>query len=485
MVNKNKRCLLGLILLNILSFFLQRNLQVAVHLQVAVLEEAFSPNQLEEGQVVKSHHLEKREVVKYHEWGPEGIQIGALIAFFRNRLFNYYGYKSEKMLKNHRKAPGRHEFLVRNPPFLAIIGFKNNETSPNVYFSSKVFCKGRQAGIRLSAIIPELNQALSVDLIKSSNWQKYPSLITALKDSSIPILFYPSDWGYCAKNEYDYIGLDGTKQIGSVPKLTYSYIKDCGYNFAIPDYNIFKLAQQNKTDLVEERNNYPNWESQIKKAVWRGCIDSNINREKMLNLVRNNTNFDVANVEWLSKSGEYMPMVDYMKYRAVLDIDGRAWTDRFQNLLCLKTVVIKIVMNYTSYFTVELTPGVHYLPASLENLTEVVEYAISDDNSEEMKSIVSRANEWCDNEVVPSKLRNNMLSILDGYADELYRADANWTNTWNNYSQEFLIGERAWNATGGWVSSPTFNRSCIPLKQGEVDFTVAGLTKKQTLFRRS
>ena len=38
---------------------------------------------------------------------------------------------------------------------------------------------------------------------------------------------------------------------------------------------------------------------------------------------------------------------------------------------------------------------IHYVPASLENITEVVEYVLNNNNQHEMKEIVRSANVWC------------------------------------------------------------------------------------------
>jgi len=233
-------------------------------------------------------------------------------------------------------------------------------------------------------------------------------------------------------------------------------IKDCGYNFAIPDYRTVAFAKQRESQndiLDKERNDYPLWKDKIPKAVWRGCF-SNPAREAIVNHYRNHTNFDVAEVPFESTNGAFMKYQDFMKYRAVLDIDGHSWTDRFQYLLCQTSVVIKIQLNATSYFDAALTPGTHYLPASLENLTDVVEHALNIDNADEMNSIIAHANEWCQDHVVYKKLKKDVLSILNGYSEELYRANSNWTSIWNHRSSEFLSGEKTWNATHGWVSKP-------------------------------
>ena len=38
----------------------------------------------------------------------------------------------------------------------------------------------------------------------------------------------------------------------------------------------------------------------------------------------------------------HMPFDDQMKYRAIIDIDGNAWSSRFSKILCTNLVAIKV-----------------------------------------------------------------------------------------------------------------------------------------------
>lgn len=38
----------------------------------------------------------------------------------------------------------------------------------------------------------------------------------------------------------------------------------------------------------------------------------------------------------------HMPFDDQMKYRAIIDIDGNAWSSRFSKILCTNSVAIKV-----------------------------------------------------------------------------------------------------------------------------------------------
>ena len=59
-------------------------------------------------------------------------------------------------------------------------------------------------------------------------------------------------------------------------------------------------------------------------------------------------------------------------------------------LLCANSVVIKITPDFITSDYHELQPNVHYIPASLDNITQVVEYVL--DNDLEMRKVVHSAN---------------------------------------------------------------------------------------------
>jgi hypothetical protein len=91
----------------------------------------------------------------------------------------------------------------------------------------------------------------------------------------------------------------------------------------------------------------------------------------------------------------YMNFSDFQRYRAVLDVDGNSWSERFPKLLCSNSVVIKINPGQVDYFWRALVPHIHFLPATLENLTKVVAYAVADEHQEQMQAIVQQARRWC------------------------------------------------------------------------------------------
>ena len=58
---------------------------------------------------------------------------------------------------------------------------------------------------------------------------------------------------------------------------------------------------------------------------------------------------------------------------------------------------------------------VHFVPASLENLTQVAAYVLDRQNDEEMRSIVDSANSWCRAKMTKKKMAKDMMSQIDAY----------------------------------------------------------------------
>jgi len=71
------------------------------------------------------------------------------------------------------------------------------------------------------------------------------------------------------------------------------------------------------------------------------------------------------------------------------------------------------------YFYDELQPYVHYVPASLDNLTQVAEYVLDKKNENEMQNITRSANAWCQRKMTSRRMAKDMLQQLKKYETEL------------------------------------------------------------------
>jgi hypothetical protein len=73
----------------------------------------------------------------------------------------------------------------------------------------------------------------------------------------------------------------------------------------------------------------------------------------------------------------------------------------------------------------------HYVPASLDNITDVVEYVLDVRNRREMKSIVDSANLWCKRTLTKDQMARDAMSQLSKYETALFDTyGENWEEEW-------------------------------------------------------
>ena len=70
---------------------------------------------------------------------------------------------------------------------------------------------------------------------------------------------------------------------------------------------------------------------------------------------------------------------------------------------------------YGEYFYEELKPWVHYVPASLSNIINITEYVLDKNNEDEMQSIISSANAWCQNKITREGMTQDMMKQIQKY----------------------------------------------------------------------
>ena len=196
--------------------------------------------------------------------------------------------------------------------------------------------------------------------------------------------------------------------LASIPLFTLCRPTDCSHGFPIPTYKHYKnLLQVNESTWEQRMVNwslvYPKWSDKIPKAVWRGgLIGHDKDHRRVLtqksNIVKNRVFLDVLPVAdkcWKAiPLAPKMPETDFMNYRAVLDLDGTAWSERFARLLCYNSVVIRIEVDndleeYFYFDDEELQPHVHYLPATLKNGTLVASRAAQNKSRVAMERIIA------------------------------------------------------------------------------------------------
>jgi hypothetical protein len=224
---------------------------------------------------------------------------------------------------------------------------------------------------------------------------------------------------------------------------------------------------------------YP-WSDKLNMAVWRGATTFNkglyghldfhdIPRVKLVEMGRKSNLIDAAFHKLVGKyedttqtpsyvrqlMGDSIALDEMMKYKgkyislavafidqiplliinpaktipsAIIDIDGNAWSARFNNLLCSNSIVIKIQPDFIEQSYNELQPRVHYIPASIGNITEVVKYALNAEYEQEMQQVVKRANEWCGAYMTADALASAAVKTLENYLNMLHDYDSSWND---------------------------------------------------------
>lgn len=227
-----------------------------------------------------------------------------------------------------------------------------------------------------------------------------------------------------------------------------------------PSYKSWRYLKNAESWEAMFRKNeklYP-WSNKMKKSVWRGSTTSNRGMHGQLELletprgmlVHNGSNNSFMDVGFHKLVGKYVqhnnnmilkdpiPLEQMMKYKAIIDIDGNNWSARFNSLLCYNSVIIKIAPDFVESNFEELVPGVHYLPSTLDNITQVSEFVMDEDNDAGMQQIVANANAWCRENMSREKLTGSAVEAIEDYNELLNDYDEHWQKNW--HSRKVLKG---------------------------------------------
>ena len=116
---------------------------------------------------------------------------------------------------------------------------------------------------------------------------------------------------------------------------------------------------------------------------------------------------------------------------------------------------LKITPDFIEYFygkEGEVKPNMHYVPASLDNITEVVAHVMDENNDDKMKAIVKSANSWCKRSLSEEGLAKESILQLEAYKKSLdsYDKKSSWSKDWKHVKERFtntlddLVDCNAW-----------------------------------------
>lgn len=140
------------------------------------------------------------------------------------------------------------------------------------------------------------------------------------------------------------------------------------------------------------------WEDKRPAAVWRGMLNGQERRARLVNLYGGSNYHDIAEIKhppgvrypkgWLSTK-------DQLKYRYILSLEGNDVATNLKWIMASNSVALSPKLEYETWFMEGLLhPGVHYIQLrnDLTDLDEKIEWCES--NPEKVKQIVLNANNW-------------------------------------------------------------------------------------------
>eukprot|EP00986_Skeletonema_menzelii_P020949 scaffold32788_cov166-Skeletonema_menzelii.AAC.1 len=254
----------------------------------------------------------------------------------------------------------------------------------------------------------------------------------ALYEGELPMIFDANDYAWCGDDLVPIFRLNAIRSrtcMHSWPVLSLTYFND-PTNFQLADspYQWDEL-------MTEWDEKYP-WEKKIDKVVWRGRItgytykDGDRPRQKLVQYARDF--LDIMDIK-PSTAKSKMPQDDFQRYKAILDIDGNAWSARLGKLLCYNSVVIKVESSYVGYWEKEIKPWVHYIPveADFSDLEKTVRYVMDSQNNEQIQQVIKNGQAFCRTKLTMEQYTVDMLWTLLAYR-ELIAGSPDFMNEWKS-----------------------------------------------------
>lgn len=260
-----------------------------------------------------------------------------------------------------------------------------------------------------------------------------------LTEGEIPLIFDANDYPWCGD---DYVPIFRLNAIRSTeckhswPAMSLTYFQDP------TNVQLAESPYQWDEMMGTYDETYP-WKSKFPKLVWRGRItgytypDGERPRQE---LVRFSRDFlDIMDVKPSTKRSR-IPQDDFMKYKAILDIDGNAWSARLGKLLCYNSVVIKVEPEFVGYWEKEIEPWVHYIPveSDFSDLEKTVRYVIDPKNAKQMQQIVKNAQQFCRTKLTMEQYTVDIMWTLLSYA-ELLANSPDFYTAWKKDSNAYKM----------------------------------------------
>lgn len=264
-----------------------------------------------------------------------------------------------------------------------------------------------------------------------------------LAEGEIPLVFDANDYPWCGADLVPIFRLNAIRDVDecrhSWPAMSLTYFQDP------TNVQLAESPYQWDQMMAGWDEKYP-WQQKLSKVVWRGRITGYTHRDgerPRQQLVRYAQNYkEIMDVK-PSTVRSKMDQDDFQKYKAILDIDGNAWSARLGKLLCFNSVVIKVESTYVGYWEKEIEPWVHYIPVEpdFSDLEKTVRYVMDRENTEQMKQIIKNGQQFCRTKLTMEQYTVDILWTLLAYA-EMLKGSPDFYTLWKRDGSAYRMKEQ-------------------------------------------
>mmetsp|Transcript_4312 Transcript_4312/g.8262 ORF Transcript_4312/g.8262 Transcript_4312/m.8262 type:complete len:615 (-) Transcript_4312:145-1989(-) len=310
----------------------------------------------------------------------------------------------------------------------------------------------------------------------SSRWKQLKQIVFVQSSKAgIPILLNLADNRHCLDNNFVF---PATNTTYNLPVWTLASPIDCLYAFPLPAYSLLQYMDEhnrgNYTEIQQTWHKRYEWKNKKCQVVWRGSLSLNgggkaeiykhprnimilqaYNHTIKSNCSLNHHNetahsnctstciFDVSSIAKNERENkraeslgfpvsERINFEDFQQYKAILDVDGNSWSERFPRLLCMNSVVLKVHPEMVGHIYPMLKPWVHYVPIARDSsdLKNISQWILHPDQDQLLQQIIENANKFCQQYFTQNKAMEYVLDALEFYVQRLNEANPDWHQNW-------------------------------------------------------
>jgi len=318
------------------------------------------------------------------------------------------------------------------------------ELSMNTYWKHPVSFRRRELTDGLNFLQSTIEERLQ------NNKDSWPKLTSALEQngSSFPILI---NWDrsdnctedanyYCCDRPFDSSGT--IRMSSNVPIMRFIAPWKCKYRLLIPTGDVLKLATSNASDWAQRfRNQDKEFPShrKIPHVVHRGPL--NIQPENLQQQIRRTLDESALFEDLDYNVNEQYDLTNFQNYTAALDVH----TLFYPQLLCQNSVLLKWDPPQcldALWLETGLEAWKHYIPVhNVTGMVELARFVTSPQNQDKIQKIIKNAHQWCQDNLVYSRLQDTLLSTISSYIELLDQHNSQWqTDEWKKNSSKYLTG---------------------------------------------